>query len=114
MPCRRAGKAAYWLAGVAFWATTSAAMAAAPKEVLVTREMQDIYRIGIDRISGTTYIKTVNCNEHVYGDRASLRLNISIRGGTMIFRNGRVCKIDRFLKEVDPKMLDALDLGGSP
>jgi len=102
----RAAKPEYWLAGVAFWATASAAMAAAPKEVMVTREMQDIYRIG----SGTTYIRTKNCNEYVYGDRVSLKLNISIRGGNMIFRNGRVCAIDRFLKEVDPNRLDAEDV----
>lgn len=110
MPYSRAGKPAYWLAGLAFWATASAAMAAAPKEVIVTREMQDIYRIGMERSgSGTTYIRTKNCNENVYGDRVSLKLNISIRGGNMIFRNGRVCTIDRFLREVDPNRLDVED-----
>lgn len=77
-------------------------MAAAPKEVFVTREMQDIYRIG----SGTTYIRTQNCTENVYGDRASLKLNIGMRGGRMVFRNGRSCTIDKFLKEVDPNRLD--------
>jgi hypothetical protein len=105
MPCRRIAKSAYWLAGLAFWASASAAMAAAPKEVFVTREMQDIYRIG----SGTTYIRTRNCTENVYGDRASLKLNYGMRGGTMVFRNGRSCTIDRFLKEVDPNRLDIDD-----
>jgi hypothetical protein len=42
IPRRRAGKPAYWLAGLAFWATASAAMAAAPKEALVTREILKI------------------------------------------------------------------------
>ena len=113
MPRRRAGKPAYWLAGLAFWATASAAMAAAPKEALVTREMQNIYRIGNDQSqtgSPTTYIRTVNCNEYVYGDRVSLKLGIGRRGGAMVFRNGRICTIDRFLREIHPNRLDADEL----
>jgi hypothetical protein len=72
--------------------------------------MQDIYRVGVERQGlETTYIRTKNCSEFVYGDRVSLKLNISVRGGAMIFRNGHSCTIDRFLKEVDPNRMDAED-----
>jgi hypothetical protein len=101
---------ACWLAGLVLWATVSTATAAAPKEALVTREMQNLYRIGNDRIgSPTTYIRTVNCNEYVYGDRVSLKLGIGPRGGAMVFRSGRICTIDRFLREIHPNRLDMDD-----
>jgi hypothetical protein len=75
-----------------------AATAAPPKQVLVTREVQDLYRVA----SGTFYIKTTGCQEQVFGDRADLRLNIGSKGGMLLFRSGRVCVIQRLLREVDP------------
>src|SRR5215510_8352320 len=73
------------------------ATAAPPKEVLITREVQDLYRVS----SGIFYIKTIGCSENVYGDRAGLRFNIGGKGGMLLFRNGRQCVIDKFLEEVD-------------
>ena len=75
-----------------------------PKQVLVTREAQDIYRVA----SGPIYIKTLNCYEQIYGDRADLKLFRGSKGGTMIFRSGRVCAIAKFLREVDPYSLEGV------
>ena len=86
---------------IALCVTASAAMAAPPKQVLVTREVQDLYRVA----SGTFYIKTTGCQEQVFGDRADLRMNIGSKGGMLLFRNGHVCVIQRFLREVDPNDL---------
>ena len=80
------------------------AMAAPPREVLVTREVQDLYRVA----SGTFYMKTIGCNEIVYSDRASLRLNISGKGGMLIFRSGRQCVVEKFLQEIDDTKVQAI------
>ena len=78
-----------------------AATAAPPKEIFVTREVQDLYRVG----SGSYYLKTIGCHENVYSDRASLRFNISGKGGMLLFRNGRQCVIDKFFQEVENSKL---------
>ena len=78
-----------------FFACT--ALAAPPREVFVTREVQDLYRIG----TGKFYLKTIGCHENVFSDRAQLRLNISNKGGMLLFRNGKQCVVDKFLEDVD-------------
>jgi len=82
-------------------ALIAGAAAAAPKEVLLTREVQDLYRVG----SGTFYIKTSGCSEQVFGDRVELQLNISSTGGMLHFRNGRLCAVQKFLRETDGSSL---------
>jgi len=74
-----------------------AATAAPPREIFITKEVPDLYRVS----SGIFYIKTIGCTENVYGDRAALRFNISGKGGMLLFRNGRQCVIDKFLEEVE-------------
>ena len=74
-----------------------AASAAPPREVLITREVQDLYRVG----SGRYYVKTIGCHENVFNDRANLRFNISGKGGMLLFRTGKQCVIDKFLTEVE-------------
>jgi hypothetical protein len=83
------------LAALGLWA--GAAGAAPPKEVLVTREVQDFYRVA----SGAFYIKTIGCYENVFSDRANLRLNVSGKGGMLLFRNGHQCVVEKFLQEVE-------------
>ena len=101
-PARGLRLALATLCAVAF---VSASAQAPPKaQVIVTRELQDLYRVA----EGSFYIRTKNCNEHVFGDRADLRLNIGIKGGHMVFRNGRTCVIERFLKDFEPSPLDLL------
>lgn len=78
---------------------TGVCAAAPPKQIFVTRETQDLYRVA----SGTFYLKTIGCQEYVYGDRADLKLYIGSKGGMLVFRNNHVCVIDKFLREVDPK-----------
>ncbi len=73
------------------------AAAAPPKQIFVTREVQDLYRAA----AGTFYIKTIGCQEQIFGDRADLKLNIGSKGGMLIFRNGHVCVIQKFLREVE-------------
>jgi hypothetical protein len=100
---RRAARTArrlQWLP-LALWVVACAAAAAPPKQVIVTREAQDLYRVA----AGSFYIKTLNCHEFVYGDRADLKLNIGVRGGTMVFRNARACAIDKLLREIDPSTM---------
>jgi hypothetical protein len=79
------------------------AAAAPPKWVLVTREAQDLYRVD----SGTFYIKTIGCQEQIFGDRADLKLNIGSKGGMLVFRNNHVCVIQKFLREAEPADLPA-------
>ena len=81
-----------------------AATAAPPKQVIVTREAQDLYRVA----SGSFYIKTLNCHEFVYSDRADLKVNIGVRGGTLMFRNNRSCTIDKLLREIDATTMEAI------
>ena len=88
--------------GAAIWAVACSALSAPPKEIFITREQQDLYRIA----SGPLYLKTVNCHEVVYGDKANLRFNIGGKGGAVTFRNGRACVIERLYKEVDPYATD--------
>ena len=76
----------------------STAAAAPPKDVLVTRESQDLYRVA----SGEFYIKTIGCQEYVFEDRADLKLNIGSKGGMLVFRNHHICVIQKFLRETDP------------
>ena len=83
------------LAALGFYACAGAA--APPREVLVSREVPDLYRVS----SGLFYIKTIGCGENVYNDRAGLRLNISGRGGMLFFRNGKQCVVEKFLVEVE-------------
>ena len=71
---------------------------------MVTREAQDMYRVA----SGPIYLRTRNCLEQVYGDRADLKLIRGIKGGTVIFRSGRSCTIEKFLRDVDPYSLDVI------
>jgi hypothetical protein len=78
-----------------------AAGAAPPREVMITREVQDLYRVS----AGTFYIKTIGCYENVYGDRAQVRLNISGKGGMLLFRNNKQCVIDKFLTELEPSKI---------
>lgn len=78
-----------------------AAAAAPPREVFVTREVQDLYRVG----TGTFYIKTIGCHENVFSDRAGLRFNISGKGGMLLFRSGKQCVIEKFLQEADPNKI---------
>ena len=80
-----------------------ASAAAPPKQVLVTREVQDLYRVA----SGTFYMKTIGCQEYVYGDRADLKLNIGSKGAMLVFRNNHICVVDKFLREIDPKDIPA-------
>jgi hypothetical protein len=75
-----------------------------PKQILVTREAQDMYRVA----SGPIYVRTRNCYEQVFGDRADLKLIRGIKEGTMIFRSGRSCAIEKFLREVDPYSLEGV------
>jgi len=77
------------------------ATAAPPKQVLVTREVQDLYRVA----AGAFYMKTIGCSEQVYGDRADLRINISGKGGMLLFRNGHQCVVEKFLEEVEPSKI---------
>lgn len=83
---------------------TSAQKPPLKPQVIVTRESQDFYRVA----EGSFYIKTKNCNEFVYSDRADLKFNIGVKGGSMLFRNGRTCTIERFLKDFDPASLDLM------
>ena len=77
------------------------AAAAPPQQVMVTREVQDLYRVS----TGTYYMKTIGCYEQIFGDRADLRLNISGRGGMLLFRNGHTCVVDKFLVEIEASKL---------
>ena len=83
---------------VALSALAGAALAKPPREALITREVQDLYRAG----TGAYYLRTIGCHEQVYGDRVVLRWNIGIKGGMMVFRNNKICVIDKVLREVDP------------
>ncbi|MCC7485790.1 MAG: hypothetical protein IT529_12495 [Burkholderiales bacterium] len=76
----------------------AAAHAAMPRDVIVTRESQDLYRAG----SGSFYIKTTGCTEQIYSDRVTLKMNIGVKGGMMFTRAGRACVIDKLLREVNP------------
>ena len=76
------------------------AAAAPPKNVIVTREVTDLYRV----TTGAFYIKTIGCSENVYNDRADLRLNIG-KGGMLSFRSGRQCVVEKFLQEVEPSKI---------
>ena len=87
------------LAALGFIACTAAA--APPREILVTREVQDLYRVA----TGPYYLKTIGCSENVYSDRASLRFNISGKGGMLIFRNGHQCVIERFFEDIEPNKI---------
>jgi hypothetical protein len=89
-----------WLAAAALAAIACQGTAAPPKEAIISRESQDLYRAEI----GKYWIKTSGCNEHVYTDRVTMRF--TPLGKTMYFRSGRFCKIERFLKEVNPMELD--------
>ena len=89
------------LAGLGLFAC--AALAAPPREVLVSREVQDLYRVS----SGLFYIKTIGCYENVYNDRAGLRLNISGKGGMLFFRNGKQCVVEKFFVEIESGKLPA-------
>jgi hypothetical protein len=64
-------------------ALSTSASAQAPREAMVTRETQDLYRAGITQVY---YLKTQNCNEQIYGDRVTLRWNLCGKGGVMIRR----------------------------
>ena len=77
------------------------ATAAPPRQLIVTREVQDLYRAS----TGVFYMKTIGCHEQVFGDRAELRFNISGRGGMLLFRNGRQCLVEKFLQEVEPSKI---------
>src|SRR5262249_24048575 len=79
-----------------------AATAAPPRDIFITREVEDLYRVG----SGKFYVKTIGCHENVFNDRANLRFNISGRGGMLLFRSGRQCVIDKFLTEVEPSKVE--------
>ena len=78
-----------------------AATAAPPRQLLVTREVQDLYRVA----DGAFYLKTIGCHEMVFSDRADLRLNISGRGGMLLFRSGRQCLVEKFLQDVEPSKI---------
>ncbi|HKA41864.1 MAG TPA: hypothetical protein VKF40_07735 [Burkholderiales bacterium] len=80
-----------------------------PKTIIVTRETQDLYRIA----SGPLYFKTLNCYEQTYADRADLQLIRGFKGGTVVFRSGRTCTIDKFFRDVDPYSLDGFWPGQS-
>jgi hypothetical protein len=80
-----------------------AAAAQAPAQILVTREAQDLYRA---TAGGNFYIRTLACHEHVYEDRAGLRVNFITKGGLLTFRNGKSCVVDKFLQELDPARLN--------
>ena len=82
---------------------TGAATAQAPAQILVTREAQDLYRA---TAGGNFYIRTIGCHEHVYEDRAGLRVNAITKGGLLSFRNGKACVVDKFLQEIDPSKLN--------
>jgi hypothetical protein len=75
----------------------ASALAAPPRNIIVTREIQDLYRVA----TGTFYLKTLNCHEHVYEDRADLRPNAIGKGAMLLFRNGRQCVVEKFFQEVD-------------
>ena len=89
-----------WIPAV-LWLFAGAVSGARPTEVLVTREVQDLYRVA----AGTFYIKTISCHENVFNDRAFLRLNISGKGGMLIFRNGHQCVAEKFLLETEASKL---------
>src|ERR1043166_4952902 len=74
-----------------------AATAAPPREVLVSREIEDLYRVS----AGTFYIRTIGCHEAVFNERAGIRINISGKGGMLLFRTGKQCVIEKFLVEVE-------------
>jgi hypothetical protein len=91
-----------WILGVLALYTCTAA-AQKPAQILVTREAQDMYRV---TAANSFYIKTMSCHEHVYEDRAGLRVNPITRGGRLIFRNGKECIVEKFLQELDPSKLN--------
>ena len=91
-----------WIVGaLALYGCTAAAQQEG--QVLVTREAQDLYRA---MAGGNFYIKTMNCNEHVYSDRASLRVNTITKGGMLSFRSGKTCVVEKFLQEIEPAKLN--------
>ena len=92
----------YWVVA-AVGLSTSAIAAYPPAQILVTRESQDLYRASA---GGEFYIKTVNCYENVYSDRAILRLNAITKGGYLSFRNGKACTVDKFFQQVEPSKLN--------
>jgi hypothetical protein len=91
------------LVALALHACAAFAQREIPAQILVTREAQDLYRASA---GGNFYIKTMNCHEHVYSDRAGLRVNVITRGGLLSFRNGKACVVDKFLQEIEPSKLN--------
>ena len=82
--------------------TPAPAPGPAPAQILVTREAQDLYRA---MAGNNFYIRTISCHEHVYEDRADLRVNAITKGGLLSFRNGKTCVVDKFLQEIEPSKL---------
>ena len=74
------GYAPRWLLAVLI--AVSASAVAAPKDALITREAQDLYRAGV----GQFYLRTMNCHEQIFGDRVTFRWTPGARGGVMFFR----------------------------
>lgn len=92
-----------WMfAALALYAGAATAQAPAPAHILVTREAQDLYRA---TAGNNFYIRTISCHEHVYEDRADLRVNTITKGGLLSFRNGKSCVVDKFLQEIEPSKL---------
>ena len=85
----------------------SAASAQAPREAIVTREAQDLYRAGV---TNPYYLKTVNCREQIFGDRVTFRWNVGTKGGVMIRRGAtdKVCYIEKVFREVDVRTMQPI------
>ena len=109
MTARSVAKRGYsprWLLA-ALTAVSLSAVAAAPKEALITREAQDLYRAGV----GQFYLRTLNCHEQIFGDRVVFRWTPGGRGGVMFFRgNDRSCIIQKVLREVDPDTMQPIQM----
>ena len=95
-----------WILAALLAVFASAATAAAPREAIITKEADNLYRAGI---TNPYYLKTVNCSEQIFGDRVTFRWNLGTKGGVFITRtNNKMCFIEKVLREVDVKTMQPL------